>query len=189
MLTWLVESATLFYIVLGTLGLILFVAWWRIRKKGLAIGAGVVVALIAGVFILGYLVETDSQRIENSVREMASGLKAHDVDRIFAQISDRIHFQSTNGKVQFRDKVTGTMRDRNVTDAQVWGFTSLEEPSREKGTAQIEFFVKVQGNWAEQDVPYRCRADFVLDPDGKWRLMTFRVFRAVGAEPIQVPAY
>jgi hypothetical protein len=188
MLTWLVESATLFYIVLGTLALILSVAWWRIRKNSLVIGAAAAVALIAGLFLLGYFVETDSQRIENSVHEMVSGLRAHDIDRIFAQISDRFHFLS-NDKSQFREKVTGTMHGHDVTDARVWGFTPLEGPSRDKGTARIEFFVKVKGNWGGEDVPYRCRADFVLDTDGKWRLLTFQIFRAVGPEPVQIPGY
>jgi hypothetical protein len=185
MLTWLVESRTLLSIVFGSLAFALIAGWWRTRKRVLAIGAGVGVVLIAALVLLAYFTETDSQRIENSVREMVEGLKAHNLDRIFARVSDQFEYHSIK-KAEFRQKVSETMRAHDVTGAEVWDF---QDVSRDNGTAQVQFRVRPLGNWDSQGMTYRCLARFVLDPDGEWRLKGFQIFAPVGAREFDIPGY
>jgi hypothetical protein len=187
MLTWLVDSTTVLCVILGGLALILVVTWWQTRKRYFAISAVVPIVLIGGLFLLGRFTETDSQKIENSVHEMVAGLEAHNVDRIFAQVSETFDYHLIK-RPEFRQKVAAVMRERNVTGAQVWDL-KLKEVSAEKRTGQIEFRVKPKGNWDDQGMSYRCLADFVLDPDGSWRLRSFKIFHAVGAQELSVPGF
>jgi len=186
MLSWLVDSTALLSIVLGTAALILIVAWWQTRKRNAAVGAGVALALIAGLVLLGRIVETDAQRIENKIHELVGALRAHDLDRLFSQVAEDFHYRG-NDKAQFRQKVTETIRVHNVVDVEVWDFAT-QEISREKRTARIQFRAKPKGNW-DQGVHYRCVADLVLSPDDEWRLKSFEIYNAVGAEPLPIPGY
>jgi hypothetical protein len=189
MLSWLVDSTTILSILLATMAIVLVGVWWRTRQRGWAASSAVCVALITGLFLLGYFVETDNQRIENAIRDLTQAFKSKDLDRMFSHVSERFHYGSINTKAAFREKVTGTLQRHDVTSVEVWDFIITQEPSREKGTAQLQFRVKPHGNWGDDGMSYVCVADLVLDSDDIWRLTTFKLFHAVGTTPLQIPGY
>jgi hypothetical protein len=185
MLTWIVESTTLLTILLATVALAFVAGWWRTRKSNFLFGAAVALAVIAALFAVGYFVETDGQKLEHSVQEMAEGVKTHKLDRTFAQISESFNYGGIDKKT-LCDKVNGTVQVRNVTAVDVWDFQT-EEVSREKRTARVHFRVKPRGNWDAEGMTYRCVADFVLDPDDQWRLKTFNIYDPVSTTPRSIP--
>ena len=72
------------------------------------------------------------------------------------------------------------------------GATLLQpEVDAAKGTASIQFMVKGDGNWVRGGEFFRCRAFFLRDPDGEWRLSGFELFEPMKdpklAEPLPLP--
>jgi hypothetical protein len=187
MLTWLVDNATLLYMLLGIVGILCAVVWWRTRQRPYAIAVGVVLLLVIVVGTLSHFVQTDSMRIEGVVKDMAAGVQAHDLDRVFRHVSDRFTFRG-NDKAAFHKKCQGIMDVRNVTAIEVWEFEP-REISRERKTARMEFRVKPRGNWEGGYAFYRCVADFVLDADGQWRLQTFEVLNPYINERMEIPGF
>jgi hypothetical protein len=187
MLTWLIDNSTLVYTILGAACLGLGLLWWRTKYARYLEGSALALALIAAVWTLGFFVDTDTRRIVRAVEEMRAGVQGRDVDRIFAQISRHFRFGGSNF-TEFRRRVADVIRSRNVNDVNVWDFEP-GEISRTRGTATINFKVKPTGDWGNDARFYRCDAEFVLDPDGQWRMRGFQVFNPFvdAHQPLPIP--
>jgi hypothetical protein len=178
-------------LLLAVTALGLGVAWWNTKKEKYGIGAGIAAALIPCLWFLGPLagIETDEGQIEHKVQEMAAGVKAHDLDRVFAQISADFHYNALD-KNTFRQRVEQAIRNRDVRDIAIWDFT-VENISRNDRTAVVSFNVKPQGNWSEGREYYLCKAWFVLDPDNQWRLARFQIANPFVEtnQPLAIPGF
>jgi hypothetical protein len=191
---WLNDNATFLYMFLGLIALVLSVIWWKTRQRKFALGAGVSTILLCAVFLLVLFSarlfgETDSQQIERKLNEMAQAVKAQDIERISMHISASFHFQSSD-KSAFCNRANEDMRRGHVDEVVVWE-VEVKDVSREKRTAKVHFMAKARSNWEQSKIPYRCRADFVLDPDDQWRLKGFELSNPYVEthQPIQVPGY
>jgi hypothetical protein len=132
--------------------------------------------------------ETDSQQIERKIRAMAAAVKSNNVDRIFSHISESFHFGS-HDKASFRRRAEEVIRARDVEEVIVWDF-ERGDIARDKRTAKMSFMVKARSSWRGSEAGYRCDADFVLDPDGQWRMGGFQLFNPFRAnEPIPLPRF
>jgi hypothetical protein len=157
------------------------------------VGAGAAGGLIGLLCLLVFLAplifgESDSQQIERKVREMAAAVKADNLDEAFRHISREFRFEGLD-RPAFRQKAQEAIRRQRVEDVVVWEFEH-REISRQRRTAKVRFMVKVKGDWRGSEAAgYRCDADFVLDPDGQWRLRTFQIFNPFmeSDQPIRVP--
>jgi hypothetical protein len=185
MLNWLVDNATIVCVILGLVAVAFLVALWTTRKRSYAIGLGVSVALIA-LFLLLTWVPSDRSQIVGAINEMGRGVRMGNADLIFSHISDKFHLGSLD-KPTFRRAVEGVLQRKEVTDIEVWDFEP-PEISRPNRTARIAFMVKPKGPLGG-DAHYRCKATFVLDPDGQWRMQTFQVFNPFvdSDKPLQIP--
>jgi hypothetical protein len=200
MLTWLADDPTLAYLILGLIAFGLGVGWWtnrgeepgsmRIaawlqslksrrltRNQTCALGLAIAILLAIAVWQIGRVVVTDAKRIRFALEEMSAGVREKNVDKIFKQVSEKFK-KGSRGKKEMRQWVEGHIRNEGVTRVNL---SSLESPviSKEKGTATIKFVATPDGSLFSEGrgalVGYRCFATFVLDPDGEWRLQTFRV--------------
>jgi hypothetical protein len=72
----------------------------------------------------------------------------------------------------------------------VWDF-ERGEVSRAQRTAKVHFMVKARGDWRGSEAGYPCNADFVLDPDGQWRLRGFQIFNPFveADQPLHIPGF
>jgi hypothetical protein len=185
---WLADNAALMYMVLGTAAVISGYGWWQTKRGWLLLGSGVTVLLIGVIFLLRTLLPSDAEQIFRIIRNMSAAVKAHDVDSLFAPLSDSFTFRGQN-RSRFRSSAEQIMRNRDVTDVQVWGFES-EGVSRSERTARISFNVKPKGNWGDGAF-YLCRSEWVLESDGQWRLRTFEVFNPLVEQnqPIFIPGF
>jgi hypothetical protein len=182
--TWLVENPTPVYLILGIAALVLLVRWWTTRQKKFVIGLGVVAVLAALVWLLDYLVVTDSEQIVRNVEAMAQAVNDHDMDRAFSYLSKDFDYRG-HDKASFRQKADSLQQNYDVRSVTVWDFDT-EDVSREKKSGKAKFSVKVKGNWGAEEAYYRCRAEFVLE-DGQWRLKTFELHLPMGNEPFYLP--
>jgi hypothetical protein len=191
--SWLVDDPSLVFILLCTLALVLGVLWWRTRKRPYLLGAGVAVVLLAGVWLLGHFVETDAKQIERKIREMAASVGDRNLDRAFAHISQDFHFGNSGRQFDrqlFRQRAQEFISTHRITEAVVWDFEP-GEVSRAQRTGQMAFKVKVRSDLLRGGEHYRCVADFVLDPDGQWRLRSFQLFNPFVEtnQPFQIPGF
>jgi hypothetical protein len=194
MQSWLTDNFDILVILLGILALALGYSWWRTKRRYYMFGAGAAVLLVGVVCLLVYLLplvfgETDSQQIERKIREMAAGVKARNLDRIFRHVSDSFHFGSLD-KTAFRQRAEQIIRRRDVEEVVVWDF-ERGEIAREKRAGTMSFTVKARSNLRGSELPYRCEADFVLDSDGQWRMRGFQIFNPIveSKEPIHIPGF
>jgi hypothetical protein len=194
MQSWLLDNFALLIMLLSIAALALAWAWWRTRRRRYGLAATSAVGLMGLVCLLVYLLpllfgETDSQQIERKIREMAGAVKTRNLDRIFSHISERFLFGSLD-KATFRRKAEEVMNTRDVEEVVVWDF-ERGEISREQRTGKVRFMVKARGNWRGSEAGYRCDADFVLDPDGQWRMRGFQIFNPFreSDQPLPIPGF
>jgi hypothetical protein len=187
MLSWLVDHATEVYIVLGIVALAFLIALWVTRKRRYAVGISVTAGLALLFFLFTLLMPTDQKRILHAIDEMGAGVRERNTDRVFAQISDQFRLGSQDKKA-FRGAVEPILRRGEVTEIQVWQFRDFEI-SRDNRTATVVFQVKPQPAERFDNLFYRCKATFVLDPDDHWRLSNFQLFNPFvdTDKPIEVP--
>jgi hypothetical protein len=142
------------------------------RNQTYAFGLTLTAILAVALWMVGRMVMTDAKRIRFALDEMSAGVREKNVDKIFKHISEKFKKNLVN-KQEMRQRVERHIRNGDVTAVNLW---SIEKPviSKEKGIATIKFMVTPRGNLVG-DGWYGCFATFVLDPDGEWRLQTFRI--------------
>jgi hypothetical protein len=195
MQSWLADNFDLLVMLLGIIALAFTYAWWRTRRRAFAVAAGTAGGFIGLVFLLVYLLplvlgESDSHQIERKVRAMAAAVKAGNLDEAFRHISSQFRFRGLD-RPAFRQKAAEATHRHDVEDIVVWEFEH-GEISRRKKEAKVRFMVKVKGNWRGSEAAgYRCDADFVLDPDGQWRLKGFQIFNPFveSDQPLRIPGF
>jgi hypothetical protein len=118
---------------------------------------------------------------------MRDGVKARDMKQIFDHVSQDFHFRRHN-RTEFRSSAENVLKEQRIEDVLAWDFEPVEI-SRTKKSARLNFKVKAKGAWRGSEVFYRCTADFVLDPDGQWRLSNFELFEPFvnTSQPVDIP--
>lgn len=170
--SWLVDDPSVLYLLLAVAALGLAAGWWSRRDRRFLIGLGAVAVLFLVVLLVSRLVDTDAKRLQRALTAMAEGVNARNVDRIFAHISDRFRLGS-RGKSEFRPVVERYVQTGEVTGMKYWDFEP-HEITRDRAT--VFFKVKGAGSANFGYEFFNCRAVFVRDPDGQWRLQTFRLY-------------
>jgi hypothetical protein len=176
MLWWLVDNATTIYFILGIAALVLVALWWMNRKGKYLAALAIPLALIGLTWLLTLLVVTDKHRLESICQEIAQGIRQRNVELVFKHISSSFHQanQRQMTKDQLRDFAKSHM-DRHDAGKVHFSKFSFGEVSREKKTAQVEFWVYEVSEL--EGAPIRCEATFVREDD-TWRMKGFKLFVA-----------
>jgi hypothetical protein len=91
---------------------------------------------------------------------------------------------------QFHKRVEEHIRRGDVQTLTVWEYQA-RDLSRDQRSATVTFSVKGHGPTTSGVEFYNCRAQFVLDPDGEWRLRGFDLFLPqvdpMTGQPIDLP--
>jgi hypothetical protein len=189
MSTWLLEDPTTAYVVLGLAAFALGVGWWMQPRRGYLIGLGVVIALIGLVALLNLMVDTDAKRIQRKIQAMAAAVAGRDVEGIFRHISADFRLRGMD-RNQFRQRVEAYIHRGDVQSLTVWEYQP-RNISREQRVATVTFSVKGHGQATSGVEFYNCKAQFVLDADGEWRLRGFDLFLPqvdpMTGQPIDLP--
>jgi ketosteroid isomerase-like protein len=187
-------------IVFNTVRLLLIVAvivlaviWYRGRDRRVLAALGGAAGALALLFLITGVVrlvggKTDEELIKDALKEMAAGVQAQDLDRIFAHVSDSFDLDNTTTKPMLREFARRKLDNGEVTDILVWEFSNaVVTPARDgvPATATIHFKVKpkaegIEGYW-------ECDAVFVKEPDGQWRLKSFKIYLPQHKDPMPVP--
>jgi hypothetical protein len=175
------------YIILGVASLLLLLRWQQTRRRTWLFAIVIVAGLAGLYFLLDRLVETGREQIERKLKEMAAGVQARNAEGIFTHISDQFRMGGLD-KPTFRRFVDQVLRDRQITELEVWQF---EVPPTPRSTQLVEvgFLVKPKGGITGNAAHYRCQAHFLRDSDGQWRLRDFQIFNPFVEtnQPIEIP--
>lgn len=169
-----IDNPGTIYLILGVAAIGLGVAWWHTRQRKYLIGLGVAGCLLVALWLLSHFIVTDNKRIIGVVEEMAAAVGQKDANKILDHVSDQFHSEKGTNKEQLRGYVQRYLKEE-VTEAKVWGFEPVEV-SRKDRKAVIDFMTKAKGNIVHGQEFFRCRTEFVLDPDGRWRVKTFHLY-------------
>jgi hypothetical protein len=182
---WLFEGRLPVYIALAAAAVLLYFFWRQSRRRVFLYAAGACLALVAAYFLLDKFVETDREQIGRKLQEMSAAVRAGDVDRIFANVSDDFK-RGTANKAGFRQQAERVIRG-GVNEVEIWNVTVADDPSG--GPAGVEFFAKPRGGIADGTAFYLIRARMKRDPDGQWRLQGFDAFNPYSDSntPLQIP--
>ena len=186
---WLIEGDSTIYLLLAAVGVIAAVAWWQMPKKWLLAVATVAFAMIGVLFLLDRQFESDREQIGRKLNEMAAAVtQPPDMNKIFTHVSADFRYGPAD-KAQFRKFCDQISRGREVREMKVWDYRvkELSKP-RKRTEITFQFKVKAAGTGIPEEAFYRCDATYALDPDGQWRLLTFKVFPLTGGDsPLRVP--
>lgn len=172
-------------VILALLALALLVAYWTSRKRKYAVAVGALLGLIALAWLIAYFLPTDRKAIEAAINDMAAGVRSRNADQIFAHFAKDFRFRTMNKK-DFQQRAEPLIRGAIVSDILIIGYDKVDI-SRGSKKAELEFRVKPIGGVSE-GLFYVCRARFVLEDDGQWRMQTFDLYPPVGdPRPIEIP--
>jgi hypothetical protein len=184
MLTWLVDDPSVVYLILGVLALVLGALWWLRRRPGYLIGMAVAAGLLVLAVLVSFWVDTDAKQIKRNLDHMAAAVGAHNVDEIFAYISDDFFLDKRLDKAHFKQIAQGYLQGGQVSSLEVWDFVLV---SQAQGTATVTYKAKPKGAVFRGHEVFNCKATFVLDKDGQWRLKDFQLFDPLNGEALQLP--
>jgi hypothetical protein len=195
-LDWLFEGRLTVYLILVGVGSIALALWARSgfvlvreaadRRKGgknkpawpvLIYGVIGVLALL--YFLMDRLVETPGEQIARKLQDMARAVKARNVDAIFEHVSDQFHAEGMD-KEQFRGYANRAIEKGWIDEL------FIDDLSFPGGPGEVNFRARPRSGRLPERIFLMVRSQFVLDPDGQWRLKSFQAF--FGNDPLPLPA-
>ncbi len=182
---WLVDNASLIYLVVGFVSAALAAVWWNTRNGRILLWLVPLALLLGLVGFLSVVIETDSQRLELILHDMARGLRDRDLDRVFTHIAGSFDLanRSKVNRTGLRVLAESHMKRRDIRDIS-FARVKVEEVSRAQNKARVEFWVRGGGDI--EGMPIRCEADFVLE-DGAWKMRRFKLFIGNQTEQYVIP--
>jgi hypothetical protein len=173
------------YIILAIVVVMLTALYLRSRKRGDLIRLVVGAAALAALFIIDRLVESPREEATRKMREIVVATQAKKGDDLFKNVSESFSWNGLN-KVQFRQRWDGVaaIPDFHGIDVDNLGRGDYEPIDDHKVKIGFDVWPRSYGL---PEYRYYCRATFVKDPDGQFRMQTFDLFKKRGDEKPVVP--
>jgi hypothetical protein len=173
---WLFEGRTSIYVVLIALTALLVVLWWQTRKRWSLLAVAVALGLVGLYALLDVLVETDREQIVRKIKLMVAAVNAGDIDGAFEHIADDFRSPGRRGKEELRNLAKLYIGQRLLERVEAWDIVCVGEPSRQDGTAQASFTVKLHGPGVEGFLA-ACDTTFGFEAGHGWRLKSVRLLK------------
>ncbi|MBM4067471.1 MAG: hypothetical protein FJ271_00795 [Planctomycetes bacterium] len=184
MLWWLVDNATVVYLVLGLTALVLAAVFWSNRRVKFLAAAGVLLGLVGLFFLLTRLIVTDREQLYLHVQAMARGVEEGDPEKVFRHFSKQFRHDNSDGATA-RARIAAAIRARRVSAIGISSFDA-EQLSRADRKARVTFLVSFDADGHRH--MFRARLEFALEGDD-WRLTRVQLFNPVvnHDQPIAIP--
>jgi len=159
------------YAILGVATVLLGIIAIRRQKRSDAINFCIPAAALIALFVIDKVVESPREQTVRKIKEMAQASRDKKHDDIFKHVSDSFKYKSLDKKA---------LQER-AKQAEAQGFAgfdwyNLERTTykmMEEGTIEQGFGVKHLGT---PEFLIYVKGTFKKDPDGEWRLVTFKFF-------------
>lgn len=169
--TALSDPSIALYAILGVATVLLGILALRRQKRSDLINFCIPAAALIALFVIDKAVESPREQTVRKIQEMGKASRDKKYDDIFTHVSDSFRYRTLDKKA---------LRER-AKQADGMGFGGFAEYDlarssfipMQDGTIEQGFRVNVK---LTQDVPFYVKGTFKKDPDGEWRLVTFKLF-------------
>jgi len=159
------------YAILGVATVLLGIIALRRQKRSDAINFCIPLVALIALFVIDKAVESPREQTVRKIQEMGQSSRDKKYDELFKHVSDSFKYKSLDKKA-LQEKA-------KQADGQGFGGFEVYDLARssfkpmEDGTIQQGFGVKHKG---EPPLPFYVKGTFKKDPDGEWRLVTFKLY-------------
>jgi hypothetical protein len=161
-------------IVLALAALGFLVAFWTTRKRKYAGGLAACLILLPVIWFIASRIPTDQRAIEAAMNDILAGLRNRSADQVFRNVAASFKYRSSD-RASFRQRADRHITAGDAADVEAWDF-NIDKIDREAKQAEVHFNVRSPGITASGREFFLCRAKFILENDGKWRMQTFDLY-------------
>jgi len=182
---WLADADRTLLLLLAAATVAGLVAWLITRRRSWLVFSAVSGGVLAVLLLADRLFESDRELIGGRLQAMAASVGRRDVPAVFADIAESFRYGPATDKKSFRQFCESAMHNRGVRELVIWDVTILSYDATAQ-TADVTFRFKVRADALSgygQEGFYLCKARFVREGDGHWRLQTFNVYPPTGLDP------
>jgi hypothetical protein len=155
-------------VILGALAL-------RRQKKSDVITFIVAAVLLLALYLVDRAVESPRETAVRKLKEIESASQTRNYDEVFKHVSDSFQYKSMDKKA-LREKAR--MGEQYFPEGvSIFDVNRRDFKEMVDGTIEQEFAVQPKGS---PQFRYQCVGVFKKDPDGEWRLVTFRLYPVIG---------
>lgn len=178
--TFLSDPTPGLYLVLGIAVAVALGLFTRYQDRKRLLWAVLPVGLLVGLFLCDVLVESPREEAVRKVRAISTAITDKNVDGFLAHVSDRFDYRGRK-KADLRNPGWLDIARREGVTTAVWAFDRDRVSYPSPTEVEIVFDGKGQPQ-AGAPALFHFKTRFVKDPDGQFRLLTFKVFNIARKE-------
>lgn len=172
-MNWIFESPITIVLLGAAVLAVLSTVWVQTGKSQVLIAMGVVGALLIAGLVVERLVQTDREKLEATVREIAANVRRNDHAKLYQHIA--------TSAPELRARAQAEIPNYEFTECTVTKIYRVEvRDEKRPKEAEVEFMVRVSGNFNYQgyqtgDGTYLrfIRLYFVQDENGSWKVRDY----------------
>ncbi len=168
-MTWVLEQPV-YILILGVLSVaFLGFAWWQTSYRAMFHAMLAVFALTAGLLILEQLVETDVERVEDTLDQIARDVESNDLELILSHVysgAQDVYARARNEFPQYQFRRVDIKRNVEVVIAE------NAHPPRAEVTFNVVVDVEVKATGYAPRVPRFVRVTMIFEND-RWRVAEY----------------
>jgi hypothetical protein len=165
------------YLLLVLILVFLLLLWRQRQHRGYLKAMAVVIAVGGLYFLLDLLHETDREAAERTLMELTETLNLKQYDKATDYLAEDFKYLWFDKKT-IRPWFEGEIRSYDVKNLRAKRI-SVEKQDRDKRTITLRFDAKVDSTLPYNMIP--CEVDFERDPQGRWKIKTFRLYNVVNS--------
>lgn len=174
--TLLADPTSTMYIVFGAMVVILGALALRRQKKSDVITFVVAAIALLALYLVDLTNESPREQVVRKLKEMEVSSQAKSYDDVFKHISDSFQYKTLDKKA-LREKAR--MAENYFPEGvRIWNTGRSNYKLMQDGSIEQEFDVQPVNN---PQFRHQCVGVFKKDPDGEYRLTTFRLYAVVGS--------
>jgi hypothetical protein len=183
--TFLSDPSISLYIVLSIVVFVLFGIWINRRQRGDLIRLLAGVAVLVALFLVDRFVESPREESTRKMQEIVTATKAKSADGVGKHISESFEYNKWN-KARLLEWVKSVYGNTQFEGIDTSGYGRSEFEKIDDNKVKIIFEVWPT-SYGLPDYRHFCTATFVKDPDGQFRMQTFKLTKkhpSAGEEPV-----
>jgi hypothetical protein len=175
--TFLSDPSPTFYLILIAFFVIALVIAGKNQDRRSFRRLGIATVALAAVFLIDWLVESPREQAVRKIQEISAAINDRSSEKMLQNVSDSFDFK---GKKKADLAQVVHLAERHGVRTATWEL-SRDRVAAGPGDIEIAFEGKAEGPRGEPFMKH-FRARFVKDPDGQYRLQTFKVYDYVQKE-------